>query len=114
MQHVGIALATTISSWLNACLLALFLARRGYFSLPLVSLRKHALIIGSSLAMAGVLYLFAQRAHNIFAPGAPFLLQAAALFAICVFGSTLYFALVHFTGAQKLGLLASRLRRKRA
>ncbi|UXN75531.1 polysaccharide biosynthesis C-terminal domain-containing protein [Devosia sp. A8/3-2] len=31
LQHVGIALATTISSWLNAVLLALFLARRGYF-----------------------------------------------------------------------------------
>lgn len=114
MQHVGIALATTISSWLNACLLALFLARRGYFAVPLGSLRKHVLILASSFIMAGTLYLFAQRAHNIFAPGAPFLLQAAALLAICIFGSSLYFALVHFTGAQKLGLLASRLRRKRA
>lgn len=114
LQHVGIALATTISSWLNAVLLALFLARRGYFALPLASLRKHLLIIASSLLMAGVLYLLARRATALFAPGAPFLTQAAALFAICVFGCAVYFTLVHITGAQRLGMLASRLRRKRA
>ncbi|MFK4811497.1 murein biosynthesis integral membrane protein MurJ [Devosia sp. ZW T5_3] len=114
LQHVGIALATTISSWLNAVLLALFLARRGYFALPAASLRKHLLTIASSLVMAGVLYLLAQRATAIFAPGAPFLTQAAALFAICVFGCLVYFTLVHITGAQRLGMLASRLRRKRA
>ena len=112
LQHVGIALATTISSWLNAILLALFLARRGYFSLPLSSLRKHLLTIGSSLAMAGVLYLLAQRAGTIFASGAPLLLQIAALFAICVFGTLVYFTLVHITGAQKLGMLFRRLRRR--
>jgi len=113
LQHVGIALATTISSWLNACLLALFLARRGYFSLPLASLRKHALTIFSSLVMAGALYVLGQRGAAIFSPGQPFLLQAAALFAICAFGSVTYFTLVHITGAQKLGALAGRLRRRR-
>ncbi|WEK04116.1 MAG: murein biosynthesis integral membrane protein MurJ [Candidatus Devosia phytovorans] len=113
LQHVGIALATTISSWLNAGLLALFLARRGYFSMPLDSLRKHALTIASSLIMAGALYLLGQRGAVIFSPGQPFLVQAAALFAICTFGTATYFTLVHITGAQKLGMLASRLRRRR-
>ncbi|KKC37757.1 hypothetical protein WH87_08600 [Devosia epidermidihirudinis] len=114
LQHVGIALATTLSSWLNAVMLALFLALRGYFSLPLASLRKHLFTIASSLVMAGVLYVLGLRAHAIFSPGTPILLQIAALFAICVFGAVLYFTLVHITGAQKLGMLASRLRRKRA
>jgi putative peptidoglycan lipid II flippase len=110
---VGIALATTISSWLNAVLLAAFLARRGYFSLPAASLRKHLLTIGSSLVMAAVLYLFGQRASAIFSPGHVFWVQGLALFAICVFGALVYFTLVHITGAQKLGLLTSRLRRRR-
>ncbi|MCS6761214.1 MAG: murein biosynthesis integral membrane protein MurJ [Candidatus Devosia symbiotica] len=111
LHHVGIALATTISSWLNAGLLAIFLARRGYFVLPATSVRKHVLTILSSLAMAGVLYLLGRRAAAIFAPGAPFLLQAAALFAICVFGAATYFTLLHITGAQSMGLLLRRLRR---
>ena len=112
LQHLGIALATTLSAWLNAGLLALFLARRGYFKFTGASLRKHLLTIASSLVMAGVLYLFAQRAGAIFASGAPFLLQAAALLAICIFGTVTYFTLVHFTGAQPLGLLLRRLRRR--
>ncbi|MGV8832691.1 MAG: murein biosynthesis integral membrane protein MurJ [Devosia sp.] len=112
LQHVGIALATTISSWLNAGLLAMFLARRGYFVLSGTSLRKHLLTIASSLGMAGVLYLFGQRASAIFSPGAPFVLQSAALFAICVFGAVTYFTLVHITGAQPLGMVLRRLRRR--
>ena len=113
LQHVGIALATTISSWLNAVLLAIFLARRGYFSLPMASLRKHALILLSTLVMAGVLYVLGQRAAAIFSPGQPFLLQASALLAICTFGTITYFTLVHITGAQRLGMLVGRLRRRR-
>ena len=112
LQHVGIALATTLSSWLNAAMLAFFLARRGYFALPLASLRKHVLTIASSLVMAGVLYVLAHRASAIFAPGASFPIQAAALFAICVFGAVLYFTLVHISGAQPLGMLWRRLRRR--
>ncbi|MDP2782469.1 murein biosynthesis integral membrane protein MurJ [Devosia sp.] len=112
LQHVGIALATTISSWLNAFLLALFLARRGYFVLEAGSMRKHVLAIASSLAMAGVLYLLGQRGTAIFSAGAPLLIQIAALSAICAFGAAVYFSLVHFTGAQPLGQLLARLRRR--
>lgn len=113
LQHVGIALATTISSWLNAMLLATFLALRGYLRLPPASLRRHAMILLSSMVMAGVLYVLGQRASAIFSPGQPFLLQASALFAICTFGSVTYFTLVHITGAQKLGMLLGRLRRRK-
>ncbi|MBU1304190.1 MAG: polysaccharide biosynthesis C-terminal domain-containing protein, partial [Alphaproteobacteria bacterium] len=112
LQHVGIALATTLSSWLNATMLAIFLARRGYFDLPAASLRRHLLTIASSLVMAGVLYLMALRATAIFASGASFLVQAGALFAICVFGTIVYFTLVHISGAQPLGMLWRRLRRR--
>lgn len=111
MAHVGIAVATTVSAWVNTALLAIFLARRGYFSLTWTSLRKHLLIVVASLVMAGALWLFAQRAQAIFASGVTLPLQALALFAICLFGMVLYFFIVHVTGAQPLGQLVRRLRR---
>jgi putative peptidoglycan lipid II flippase len=114
LQHVGIALATSISAWINAALLAIFLARRGHFSLTAGEWKNHALIILISLIMGAVLYALAQRAGAIFAPGASFLIQALALFAICTFGSVLYFTLIHFSGAQPLGLFLKRLRRPSA
>jgi len=112
LLHVGIALATSVSAWLNALLLALFLALRGHFALSRGEWLKHGLILLISAVMGGVLYLLAQRGAAYFAPGAP-LWQSAGLLAVLVgFGMTVYFALVHITGAQPLGTLLSRLRRR--
>ena len=112
MTYVGIALATTISAWLNALMLGIFLARRGQFVLTRAEWRKHILIIVISLVMGGVLYALAQRGTHLLATGSPFLVQAGVLAALMVFGITLYFVLVHITGAQPLGLLLKRLRRR--
>jgi putative peptidoglycan lipid II flippase len=113
-KHVGVALATSVSAWINVFMLGFFLARRGHFSLTGAEWQKHGLIIAASAIMGGVLYLMAMRAGTIFASGANFLIQGLALLAICTFGSVLYFTLIHFSGAQPLGALASRLRRRRA
>jgi putative peptidoglycan lipid II flippase len=112
LQHVAIALATSISAWLNAILLAVFLARRGHFSLTLFEWKNHALIIAISLVMGGVLYALGQRAAGIFSAGGSFPIQALALAAICGFGSVLYFALIHFTGVQPLGQILRRMKRR--
>ncbi|KKB76174.1 hypothetical protein VW29_20720 [Devosia limi DSM 17137] len=114
LQHVGIALATSISAWINVACLAFFLSRRGYFSLTRAELAKHCLILLASLVMGVVLYLLASRGHAVFAPGAFFPLQALALLAICSFGVVLYFTLIHFSGVQPLGQLLRRLRRTKA
>lgn len=113
-QHLGIALATSISSWLNVLLLAIFLARRGHFRLSLAEWRKLATILLVAMVMGAVLYLFAERAEAIFLPGRPILLQLAALAGICLFGTLTYFLLAHLSGAQSLGGLLNRLRRRRA
>jgi putative peptidoglycan lipid II flippase len=112
LQHVAIALATSIAAWLNAILLAVFLARRGHFSLAFAEWKNHALIIAISLVMGGVLYGLAQRAGGIFSAGASFPIQALALAAICTFGSVLYFTLVHFSGVQPLGQFLRRIKRR--
>ncbi|WP_332687040.1 murein biosynthesis integral membrane protein MurJ [Devosia sp.] len=112
LQHVGIALATSISAWINVACLGFFLARRGHFALTWPELLKHGLILFSSIVMGIVLFVLASRAQAIFSPGAFFPFQALALLAICGFGTVLYFTLVHITGAQPLGLLLKRLRRR--
>jgi putative peptidoglycan lipid II flippase len=113
LLHVGIAIATAASAWINALLLALFLARRGHFALSLAAWGKHALILGVSLLMGGALYLLAQRGAPHFAPGAPLWIQAGLLALLVTFGMALYFTLVHVSGAQPLGMLLRRLRRQR-
>jgi putative peptidoglycan lipid II flippase len=111
LVHVGIAIATSASAWLNAVLLAVFLARRGHFALTGAEWGRHGLIIAVSAIMGGALYLLVQRGAPYFASGAPLWLQAGLLAVLVGFGMAIYFTLVHVTGAQKLGLLLRRLRR---
>ena len=111
LVHVGIAIATSASAWLNAVLLAMFLARRGHFALTRAEWGRHGLIIAISAVMGGALYLLVQRGASHFASGAPLWLQAGLLAVLVGFGMATYFTLVHVTGAQKLGLLLRRLRR---
>jgi putative peptidoglycan lipid II flippase len=113
-KHVGIALATSVAAWANAVLLGVWLGRRGHFTLPAEDWRRHALIIVASLVMAAVLYGLSIPLAPYLSPKAPLIAQLVALGAVCAFGAGLYFVLVHVTGAQRLDVLMSRLRRKPA
>ncbi|HLV83776.1 MAG TPA: murein biosynthesis integral membrane protein MurJ, partial [Devosia sp.] len=110
--HVGIAVATAVSAWLNAVLLAVFLARRGHFALTAAEWGRHGLILLISALMGASLYLLAERGGPYFASGAPFWMQAGLLAVLVGFGMVLYFTLIHVSGAQKLGQLLGRLRRR--
>ena len=56
LAHVGIALATTITSWVNAFALATLLIRRGYFRFEMTLLNRLPSIVFSSLLMAVCLW----------------------------------------------------------
>jgi putative peptidoglycan lipid II flippase len=105
LKHVGIAIATSVAAWANAVLLGLWLGRRGHFRLGAGDWRRHALIIGASLLMAAVLWALALPLGPYMTPQAPLIVQLVALGALCVLGAGLYFAAVHFSGAQRLGQL---------
>lgn len=111
MAHVGIAIATSFAAWANAVLLAIWLARRGHFRLPAADWRRHGLIVVASLAMAAALWGLSLPLAGWLVSSAPLLLQIVALGGLVAIGMALYFALVHFTGAQPLGQLLRRLRR---
>ena len=56
-QHLGIAAATSASAWLNACLLAIVLSRRGQFTIDVRLKSRLPLILIASLIMGISLYL---------------------------------------------------------
>lgn len=113
-RHVGIALATSVAAWANVILLAVFLARRGHFTLTGREWRQQAVILGLTLAMALLLAGSVWLLGPVFAPGTSFLWQALALLALCTLGAGFYFALIHLTGVQRLGGLLRALRRPAA
>lgn len=112
LLHLGIAIATAASSWLNAVLLAVFLAVRGHFALSAREWGRHGLILLISLLMGAALYLLAQRGAAHLVAGVPLWEQAGVLAVLVGFGMVLYFTLVHVSGAQRLGVLLRRLRRR--
>lgn len=113
LEHIGIALATSISAWVNVALLSLFLALRGHFQIT----GPEALRLGGAflvaLVMGAALWGLEILAGPVFDPGFIFPVQALALLAACGFGAVLYFALLHLSGVQPLGPLFARLRRRR-
>src|SRR5690606_9866453 len=112
LEHIGIALATSISAWVNVALLAILLARRGHFRLERGETLRLAVILLVALAMGALLWGLALWAGPVFASGFFFPLQALALLALCLFGAGFYFALLHATGILPLGPVLARLRRR--
>ena len=111
LQHTGIAIATSASAWVNALMLAVWLARRDHYRLTGEEWRRHALILVISAGMAAVLFGLYWPLQGVFASGASLLLQLVALAALIGVGFVGYFAAIHFTGVQPLGMLLKRLRR---
>lgn len=108
LQHVGVALSTSIAAWANAGLLALLLARRGHFVADRRLRRTAPRMLGAALFMGLVLMVLAWW----LAPGAG-LRGVAMLAAVCVLGAAAYFAMAQAAGALDLRELRRLLRRKR-
>ena len=67
--------------------------------------------VAAAIVMALVLWGLAIPLAPYLSPRAPLLAQLVALGALCAFGLALYFALIHVSGAQPMGMLLKRLRR---
>jgi len=112
LGHVGIALATSLSAWLNTIMLAGVLWRRNDFRPSPATFGRLGWIAAASVAMgASVLGL----GHLLDAPltGASLLPRAAAtlgtIFAACL----VYFGIVLWSGALDMGQLKGLMRRRR-
>jgi putative peptidoglycan lipid II flippase len=103
--HVGIAVATSLSGWTNALLLAVTLIRRGHFSFDAALRRRAPLIVVASISMGVALYICGRELDGFFAPGRSSLVQAAALIALVGCGGFVYALAAQITGAMRLSML---------
>ncbi len=112
LVQVGIAVATTVSSWVGALLLGFGLLRRGQLHLTAGFVRRQAMILFSSAVMGVELVLLASWMRPWIVPGAGLWPHVAALLMMVVAGAALYFLVAHITGAQNLKDLVRVLKRQ--
>jgi putative peptidoglycan lipid II flippase len=105
LQHVGVALSTSIAAWANTLLLAGLLARRGQWVADRRLRRKAPRLLGSALLMTGVLVGLA----FWLAPGPG--LIGVALLAVAAPGRGSYFLAAQLSGGLDLRELRRMLRR---
>jgi putative peptidoglycan lipid II flippase len=89
LAHVGIALATAISNWLNAILLGVMLWRGGDIGLDARLRHRAPRLLASALVMGAVLWAMPQLAPQQ---------TAAALLLLLATGGVSYLAAVHLIG----------------
>ncbi len=107
-KHVGIAMATVISSWLNAGLLAVILHRRGHLE---IDARLKRRLPRTALASAGMAALLALAMWGLEGALAGDTVQRITALAALVVGGLVVFAgLAHLSGAAALGDVRSLIR----
>ncbi len=109
MGHVGIALASSISAWLNVVLLVAVLVRRGHYAADARVWRRGAAIVGACVMMGGALWLMAERLGPWLV--GPATLQVGSLIVLIVVGKVVYFASARLFGAYSFGELKGLMRR---
>jgi len=98
IQHVGLAVATSVAGWLNAILMGMSLSKRGAYHPSPIVFSTTGRLIASALVMVVVLELIALSFENMFS--APhIIMQAVALTGLVGAGVITYFATVFVTGA---------------
>ncbi|MDD2325885.1 MAG: murein biosynthesis integral membrane protein MurJ [Alphaproteobacteria bacterium] len=101
MAHIGMAMATTCASWLNAALLYLALRKRGDTLGDAALKRRLVPIISSAIGM-GLVAAFVLRQTAFLFENHAFWSQIGALTAIIGLSSVAYAVLLSLTGAVKL------------
>jgi putative peptidoglycan lipid II flippase len=107
------ALATSIATWTNASLLYLRLRKRGEHQGDAELRRRLPRLMISALGMAIVTFLLTMTTKNTFEMHA-LIPQIEALLVLIGLSSLVYAALLHLTGAFRLGDAIKLIRKKEA
>jgi putative peptidoglycan lipid II flippase len=105
ISFVGIAIATTVSAWVNAAMLLATLIRRRQYRINSDQLLRYAWIGVAAMAMAVALIVPTHWFSDRLTAGMGNLLGAAALFGLVTGGAAIYFLALHITRALPLGAL---------
>ncbi len=112
LQHVGLALATSAASWLNALLLAWLLRRRGQFAIDRRLRTRFPRIVLATLAMTAILFAGLEVLASMLA-GTP-LERGLAVVVLIVAGKTAYAAAAFALGAAEFSEIRGSLSRRKA
>ncbi len=113
LQHVGIAVATSLAGWVNAALLGFVLWKRGHFHADTLLFRRLGLFLLAALLMGiGVWWVGAQLVPWFAAPDLA--TKAGALAVLVGVGVGLFAIATLATGAISMAELRRRLSRRRA
>ncbi|MCF8469091.1 MAG: polysaccharide biosynthesis C-terminal domain-containing protein, partial [Sneathiella sp.] len=110
LNHVGIALATSISSWFNVILLFGILVRRGHYHPDQRLARRLAGMIIASTVMGGGLWIAKNQLSAEFS--ADLAARIIALAILIASGGALYVVGATATGAARLGEVKNMLKRR--
>ncbi|POF32968.1 murein biosynthesis integral membrane protein MurJ [Roseibium marinum] len=111
LQHVGIALATSVAGWVNTGLLIYFLARRGHFAPDIKLLRRLVLVLLASLFMGAVLH-FAALYLAPYLTDSWLAIRAASLALLILLGMVTFALFTQLSGGADLaGMLKALTRR---
>lgn len=110
LGHVAIALATSLSAWLNLVLLAATQWKRGDFRPGADLIKRLSLMLLASLVMGASLLAAKQWSAPVL-ENASFALLLVLVIAMIVAGAAIYFILILLTGAVRLSNLKQALRR---
>jgi putative peptidoglycan lipid II flippase len=119
LGHVGIALATSVSAWVNIAMLVVILRRRGFLVedrrllLGIAKITLAAVVMGAAL-WGGTQFLATTFGPLFGSPNGPsgaMLPRSAALGALIVIGAAIYGGVILITGAAKLSDLRGLRRR---
>jgi putative peptidoglycan lipid II flippase len=109
LRHVGMALSTAIAAWCNVGLLAVLLARRGYFGIDTRLKTRGPRIVAAGIGMAGVLFL----AQDWLWSSGLGLWKALSVVAILVvLGLVVFAVLAHIFGAARLDEMRAMMRKR--
>lgn len=111
MPHIGIALATSLSSWLNVFMLAKILFRHEKFKFDDKIKHRVPRIIFATLIMGFVIFVIQMQLHSWIMAGE--IKRIMAFLVIAGAGGISFFATTHFTGAYDLRELKRLVKRRK-
>ncbi|MCX7305605.1 MAG: murein biosynthesis integral membrane protein MurJ [Hyphomicrobiales bacterium] len=112
MGAPGIATASAVAGWVNAAMLLGVLVRRGHWGGDAGLMKRTPRLVVASAIMAAAIWYAASYLEPQLASASPTHTQAAALGAIVLCATVLYFAAAFGLGGADIGMLRRSIRRK--
>ena len=109
LKHVGLALATAISAWLNVTLLSVALFRRGYWQMDIRLKTRLTKGVGCAFVMGAAVWFGAGMLEESFKGDSAE--RVGALILVVLGGATIYGLLTHLSGALRFSEAKRLLRR---